>query len=162
MKYLWPLGLSALICLTLLSNSTIAAPKPMLTPNGGMTFAFNAPFISGSGLLGDHHVIRVMVLGMSLENIMVNLPPQMVKFNKITVMDESGSVIPAKIEKTQRKVSVFFDQPVAVGKTIELDFSDLNLSAEKGNILLYGVTAKETNISTEIPIGTARIQIPDN
>jgi hypothetical protein len=162
MKYLWPAGLSALACLTVLSISTIAAPKPMLTASGGMTFAFNAPFISGSGLLGDHHVIQVMVLGMGLENIMVSLPPQMVKFNKITVTDESGKVIPAKVEKTQRKVSVVFNQPVQVGKTVELDFSDLNLSAEKGSILLYGVTAKETNISAEIPIGTARIQVPDN
>jgi hypothetical protein len=163
MKYLLGFGLSALTCLTLLGTSSIAAPTPMRVdrPGDGMTFAFNAPFISSSGLLGEHHIIRVMVLGMSLENVMVSIPPQMVKFNKITVTDESGKVIPAKIERMQGKVSVMFEQPVSVGKTIELDFSDLDLSAEKGNILLYGVTAKQTNLSAEIPIGTARIQVPD-
>lgn len=31
---------------------------------------------------------------------------------------------------------------------------------EEGEILLYSVTAKQVGLNAEIPIGTARIQVP--
>lgn len=128
--------------------------------NNQMFFSFNSPFVSSSGLRGENHLIRVMVLGMSLQDLMVLVPPQMAKFRKITVTDEAGKTIPTKIERVDRRVSLVFNQPVTPGKTIELNFSDTDVTMEEGEILLYSITAKQAGINTEIPVGTARIQVP--
>ncbi len=53
-----------------------------------------------------------------------------------------------------------FNQPVISGKTIEINFSDTDITMEEGEILLYSVTAKQVGLNAEIPIGTARIQVP--
>ncbi|HIK18312.1 MAG TPA: hypothetical protein IGS53_23915 [Leptolyngbyaceae cyanobacterium M33_DOE_097] len=137
------------------------AKVPLISANQ-MVFSFNSPFISSSGLLGDHHVIRVMVIGMSLESLSVSIPSQMSKFDSVTITDETGKNIPAKIVKNgNRQLMIAFNQPVETGKTLELDISGIKtLQDEQGSILLYGVTGKRTGIDEEIPIGTARIQVP--
>jgi hypothetical protein len=159
MKRFALVSLSA-IALTLTSTLPTIASAPLVDSRSEMSFSFNAPFISSSGLRGDHHLIRVMVLGMALQDVMVMVPSKMAKFRNISVTDESGKPIPAKIDRSDRRVSVVFNQPVTPGKTITLDFSDADVSMEEGEILLYGVTAKQVGLEPEIPIGTARIQIP--
>lgn len=160
MKRFALVGLSS-IAFALATNLPATATAPLVdTRSSQMVFSFNSPFISSSGLRGENHLIRVMVLGMSLQDVMVLVPPQMAQFRSITVTDEAGKTIPTKIERVDRRVALFFEQPVTPGKTIEINFSDTDVSREEGEILLYSVTAKQTGINAEIPIGTARIQVP--
>lgn len=149
------------IAFAMAANLPATATAPLVdTRSDQMFFSFNSPFISSSGLRGENHLIRVMVLGMSLKDVMVLVPPKMAKFRSIMVTDESGKTIPAKVERADRRVALSFDQPVTPGKTIEINFSDTDISMEEGEILLYSVTAKQAGINAEIPVGTARIQIP--
>lgn len=150
------------IALAIAASLPATATAPVILPQSAMSFSFNSPFVSSSGLQGEHHLIRVMVLGMSLEDLMVLIPPQMAKFSSIIVKDESGKTIPAKISRAESRVAVVFDQPVAPGRTIELDFTNGDTAMEQGEILLYRITAKQAGINTEIPIGTARIQVPSH
>lgn len=160
MKRFVLVGLSSIA----LSGATFlpaTATAPLVrSQNNQMFFSFNSPFISSSEIRGENHLIRVMVLGMSLQDVMVLVPPQMAKFRSITVADETGKMIPAKIERVDRRVAVVFNQPVISGKTIEINFSDTDITMEEGEILLYSVTAKQVGLNAEIPIGTARIQVP--
>lgn len=139
-----------------------AAPAPQfpITAPGSMTFNFTAPFISSSGLLNESHVIQVMVVGMSLEDLMISIPPEMAKFNRVQITDGAGKEIPAKITASKERVAIAFDQPVASGTLLQVSIVGVQTEREMGDILLYGVTAKRMGLQGEIPIGTARIQIP--
>ena len=125
-----------------------------------MEFNFTAPFISSSGLLGNHHLIRITVIGMSLEDVMIGIPPQMSKYGQITVMDESGKDVPAKITDTKGQVAIVFNQPIQPGHILKIDIPGVQTELEEGDILLYGITAKRVGANGQIPVGTARIQVP--
>lgn len=154
-------GLSAL----LLATSTISpvlASAPTIAPVAvdSMAFNFTAPFISSSGLLNDNHVIRVMVIGMALEDVMVSIPSQMRKFSRIQVTDGSGKEIAAKVTVNQKQAAIAFDRPVESGQLVQINIVGAETAQEEGEILLYGVTAKRAGLQEEIPVGTARIQVP--
>lgn len=155
-------GLSALLFtiagLPALASETLADGGLAASPN--MSFNFTAPFISSSGLRGDNHIIKVMVLGMALEDLTVSIPRQMAKFSKIRLQDDTGEAIPATIESSESAVKVTFDQPVQPGRTIALNLSGVSLHQEAGRILLYGVMGRRQGLRSSIPIGTARIQVP--
>lgn len=148
----------ALTAPSVLANE-VAANKPS-PKSSNMTFSFSAPFISSSGLLGDHHVIDVMVVGMALEDLEVTIPPQMARFNTVRVLDGAGQEIPGTLDYSQSLVSIKFDQPVEPGQTVRLDISGVDLNREEGEILLYGVTARRVGLRGSIPVGTARIHGP--
>jgi hypothetical protein len=155
-------SLSALLLATAATPPAISAPKPMLDSGAfnKMEFSFTAPFISSSALLNNHHIIRIMVVGMSLEDVRVSIPQQMSRFDKVQVLDGAGRAIPAKITASREQVAIAFNQPVESGMTFSIVIDGLQTELEEGETLLYGVTAKRTGLTERIPIGTARIQVP--
>ncbi len=156
-------GLSTLILATATLSPSFATPAPQ-SPLVGldiMEFNFTAPFISSSRLLNDNHMIRVMVVGMSLEDLMISIPPQMAKFDRVQITDAYGKEVPAKITASKERVEIIFNQPVESGRILEVNILGVRTDQEQGSTLLYGVTAKRAGIGAEIPIGTARIQVPN-
>jgi hypothetical protein len=161
MKQLMFGGLSALL-LAASTISPVLASAPTIAPAAldSMAFNFTAPFISSSGVLNENHVIRVMVIGMALEDVMVSIPPQMRKFSRIQVTDVSGKEVAAKVTANQRQVAIAFNRPVESGQLLQISIIGMETAQEEGEILLYGVTAKRVGLQGEIPVGTARIQVP--
>ncbi|MBD2080179.1 hypothetical protein [Leptolyngbya sp. FACHB-17] len=155
-------GLSTLVLATSILPSVFAAPAPQFPPVAlnSMAFNFTAPFISNSGLLNDSHIIQVMVVGMSVEDLMVSIPPQMEKFSQIQVTDETGKEVAAKITSNKEQVAIVFDKPVESGRLLQINIIGTQTDLEEGRILLYRVTAKRTGLQGDIPVGTARIQVP--
>lgn len=127
---------------------------------GSNTFEFNAPIVASSGVLGTNHFIRIAVIGMSLEDVMIALPSQMERYSSIELKDQTGKVIPAKITKTPNRVTLTFDKPLAPGNTLQVLFTGVEMRQTGGDTLLYGVTAERVGTTGEIPVGTARIQVP--
>lgn len=125
-----------------------------------MTFNFTAPFITSSGVRGSAHFIRLAVVGMSLNDLMISIPSQMEDYDGIRVVNQSGQDVPAKISKDKNRVAVVFTQPVEQGTYLEVLFTGVQMRRSDGEILFYGVTAERTGIRGEIPVGTARVQIP--
>jgi hypothetical protein len=125
-----------------------------------MEFRFNSPLISYSGLQGSSHLIRVAVMGMSLEDLNITLPPEMEAYQSLQVMDQQGNPIPAEIKRTGSQVNIAFEQPVAPGSYIQVRFNGLRMTTVGGATLLYAVTAKRTGIDAYIPVGTAIVEIP--
>lgn len=150
------LTIFALAALPGLAQEPVAISQP--ATGKSMTFNFSAPFISDSGLLGNHHFIDVMVVGMGLEDLEVTIPREMPRFNRVRVLDGAGRNIPASIDASNSLVSVKFDQPVEPGMTVRLDISGTSANNQRDQILLYGVTARRVGLRGSIPIGTARIQ----
>ncbi len=167
-------GLSAMM--VAIATSSIIAPasaRPGITsgnPNASaplvmagdtsMVFNFTAPFITSSGVRGTTHFIRLAVVGMSLNDLMISIPSQMENYDNIRVIDQTGQNIPAKITSAKNKVAIVFNQPVAQGTYLEVQFTGVQMRGAGEDILFYGITAERTGIKGEIPVGTARVQLP--
>ncbi len=161
MKSLLRGGLSAVLLTTTLGV------MPSLTSNvlaqtaaAPMVFNFTAPIITNSGVRGSTHYIRIAVIGMSLKDLMIAVPSQMQGYDGIRVTDQFGKVISAKTDFNKERVSIAFAQPVAPGGYLEVAFTGARMATPGGQTLLYGVTAERLGIKGEIPIGTARVEIP--
>lgn len=159
-------GLSALL-LTTATTASIAAPVPKLQaetvqPDASMVFNFSAPIITNSGVRGSTHFIRVAVIGMSLQDLMISIPSQMDRFDKVRIINEAGKEVAAKTNVSKERLSITFDQPVAPGGYLQVEFTGVQMAtlASSGDILLYGVTARRVGLTGDIPVGTARIQLP--
>lgn len=158
-------SLSALILTA--SAAAIATPIKYQQSNSDthtisqIAFNVNVPHITNSGTRNDTHFIKVAVAGMSLQDIMIALPTQMERFNKVEIKDQSGREIKAKIQISKQLLSITFDQPVTPGSSVEVQLKGVQRRASSSNILLYGVTAKRVGFQGDIPIGIARIDIPD-
>jgi len=125
-----------------------------------MTFNFTAPFITSSGVRGDNHFIRVAVVGMSINDLMISTPKQMEKYEGIQVINQSDQAVPATISTDKGRVAIVFNQPVVQGSYLEVRFTNVQMRRVGGETLFYGVTAERTGINGEIPVGTARVQVP--
>ncbi len=142
------------------ATPTLLAQRVMLGESS-MTFNFTAPFITSSGIRGGSHFIRLAVVGMSLKDLMISIPSQMEHYENLRVVDQNGQNIPAKISVSKKQAAIVFDQPVAQDTHLEILFTDVRMSGFGGDTLFYGITAEHTGVMGEIPIGTARIQIPN-
>ncbi|BBD58339.1 hypothetical protein NIES2109_11120 [Nostoc sp. HK-01] len=155
-------SLSALILST--APTAIATPTNSqqidLSLSSQIAYTVNVPSITNSGVRNDTHFIKVSVMGMSVQDLMISLPNQMERFSNVRVVDESGKKIGAKTEITKERLSITFDQPVASGSSLEVQLTGVQTKILDGRILLYGVTAKRTGLQGEIPVGTARIDLP--
>ncbi|MBW4690932.1 MAG: DUF2808 domain-containing protein [Lyngbya sp. HA4199-MV5] len=125
-----------------------------------MIFNFSAPIITNSGLLGSTQFIRIAVIGMSLKDLQIAVPTQMERYDRVRVIDQTGKEVGAKIDSSKAQVGITFDQPVAPGGYLQVEFVGVRMTSPSDGILLYGVTGKRVGSKGDIPIGTARIQLP--
>ncbi|MBD2597922.1 hypothetical protein H6G74_26890 [Nostoc spongiaeforme FACHB-130] len=155
-------SLSALIVTT--ASTAIATPTKSQqldsASSSQVAYTVNVPSITNSGVRNDTHFIKVAVLGMSVQDLMISLPNQMERFTNVRVVDDSGKEIAAKTEITKERLSIIFDQPIVSGTSVEVQLTGVQTKILDGRILLYGVTAKRTGLEGEIPVGTARIDLP--
>jgi hypothetical protein len=156
-------GLSALLVTT--ATAATAGPVTKVQAQAALTetamvFNFTSPMITNSGVLNSTHFIRVAVIGMSLQDLMISIPSQMENFDSVRVIDQFGKEVPAKIDRSKDQLAVIFDQPVAPGGYLQVEFRGVQMRSLNDGILFYGVTGQRVGVRGEIPIGTARIQLP--
>ncbi|MBD2358916.1 DUF2808 domain-containing protein [Tolypothrix sp. FACHB-123] len=156
-------ALSALILTT--SAAAIATPaksQQLIAQAQSQTAStINVPYITGSGVSNNTHFIRVAVNGMSVQDLMITLPYQMERFEQVQIKDQSGREIAAKTQSTKGRLTITFDQPVTPGNSIEVQFAGVRNRISSVRTLLYGVTAQRMGLQGDIPVGTARIDLPD-
>ncbi len=156
-------SLSALILTT--SAAVLATPVRYHQSNSDtytlsqVTFNSNVPHITNSGVRNDTHFIKVAVKGMSLQNLIISLPSQMERFNRVRITDQSGKEIATKMGISKERLLVTFEQPVAPGGSLEVELTGVQRKSLGGNVLLYGVSGERVGLMGEIPIGTARIDV---
>jgi hypothetical protein len=141
------------------STNRIQAEAALSEPSS-MIFNFSAPMITNSGTLGSTQFIRIAVIGMSLKDLQIAVPSQMERYDSVRVIDQAGKEVAAKVSSSKERVGITFDQPVNPGGYLQVEFVGVRMTRPDDGILQYGVTGKRTGISGDIPIGTARIQLP--
>jgi hypothetical protein len=157
MKGYFAAGVSALLLAT---ATAIVPPLTQQPVQAQMRFNFTAPIITDSGILGTHHFIRVAVTGMALQDLMIALPEQMERYDKISVKNQAGKDIPAEIKASKNRVAITFAEPVPADSYVEVQFNNVRMTRSGGEYLFYLVTGKRAGIQGEIPIGTAQVRIP--
>ncbi|MBW4473055.1 MAG: DUF2808 domain-containing protein [Stenomitos rutilans HA7619-LM2] len=164
MKGLLYSGLTALLLTTATAATAQQANRVQAeiaqSEPSSMIFNFSAPIITNSGLLGSTQFIRVAVIGMTLEDLQIAIPSQMERYDRVRVVDQTGKEVSAKINDSKAQVGITFDQPVAPGGYLQVEFVGVRMTSVNDGILLYGVTGKRVGTRGNIPIGTARIQLP--
>jgi hypothetical protein len=160
MKPLLRSGLSALLFTTTMGVVPSFTPTVLAQTAAPMVFNFTAPIITNSGVRGSTHFIRIAVIGMSLKDLMIAVPSQMEGYDGIRVTDQFGKVVAAKTDFAKDRVSIAFAQPVTPGGYLEVAFTGARMASPGGQTLLYGVTAERLGIQGEIPVGTARVEVP--
>ena len=162
-------GLTALLlttATTTMAHSAMAQStnrvqsETALSEPSSMIFNFSAPIITNSGTLGSTQFIRIAVIGMTLKDLQIAVPSQMERYDSVHVIDQAGKEVSAKISSSKERVGIAFDQPVAPGGYLQVEFVGVRMTTPNDGILQYGVTGKRTGVSGDIPIGTARIQLP--
>ena len=126
-----------------------------------MVFNFSAPIVTNSGVLGSTQFIRIAVIGMTLKDLQVSIPKQMERFDRLRIIDQAGKEVSSKITLSKERAAIVFDQPVAPGGYLQLEFIGVRMTSPNNGTLFYGVTGERVGLSGEIPIGTARIQLPE-
>lgn len=161
MKRLLYGGLSTLFLTTTIGiTPSLTTHVLAQTASAPMVFNFTAPIITNSGVRGSTHFIRIAVIGMSLKDLMIAVPSQMDGYDSLRITDQLGKVISAKTESAKDRVSIVFTQPVSPGGYIDVAFTGARMSSPGGQTLEYGVTAERVGLQGEIPIGTARVEVP--
>ncbi|NDJ19203.1 DUF2808 domain-containing protein [Myxacorys almedinensis] len=151
-------SVAAFLFTALATTSASAAPRVATTQaTQQLRLNSSAPLISSSALVNDHHIIRVAVGGMALEDIRVQIPPQMGRLTQVRVLDGAGRAIPAKIASSREEVAIAFEQPVETGQTVQIKMSSVRAFEHEDSTLFYSITAKRVGIASTIPVGTARI-----
>ena len=165
MKGLIYSGLTALLLTTastaMAQSTNRIQSEAALSEPSSMIFNFSAPMITNSGVLGSTQFIRIAVIGMTLKDLQIAVPSQMERYESVRVIDQAGKDVGAKISSGKERVGITFDQPVAPGGYLQVEFVGVRMTAPNDGILQYGVTGKRTGVSGDIPIGTARIQLPN-
>ncbi len=134
-------------------QTAIAIVDQMLTSSTAST-------VTSSGVVGNHHLIRVAVASHALKTLTISIPSQMEGFSNIQVTDQTGKAITSKISANQQQVIIAFDQAVTPGSALEIDFSGVPQLTPWNQVLEYGVSAEQEGLRGQIPLGTARVQVP--
>ncbi|KAM3098254.1 hypothetical protein ACKFKF_17925 [Phormidesmis sp. 146-12] len=138
-----------------LPRTSIATAAQMLTSSTS-----NAPTVTSSAVVGNHHLIRVAVANHALKTLTISIPSQMEGFSNIQVTDQTGKAITSKISANKQQVVIAFDQAVTPGSALEIDFSGVPQITPWNQVLEYGVSAEQEGLAGQIPLGTARVQVP--
>jgi hypothetical protein len=106
------------------------------------------------------HIWVAPVANHVLKNLTISIPSQMEGYSNIQVTDQTGKAITSKISANKQQVVIAFDQAVTPGSTLEIDFSGVPQITLWNQVLEYGVSAEQEGLAGQIPLGTARVQVP--
>ncbi|BAZ18561.1 hypothetical protein NIES4071_104460 (plasmid) [Calothrix sp. NIES-4071] len=119
--------------------------------SGGVAFPSSISF------QGATHQFKLDVQTQPVSELVIKLPYG-VSINKgIEVKNQSGKKIDAQIAVNNQTATLIFSQPVEPQTTLIVDMRGVNTSL-RSHIWLYQVYGKMPNLTTEIPLGTVRIQ----
>ncbi len=131
---------------------------------GGVLRDAKAPHLVHSGAHPNNarvpstHHFEVHVQGSDLSQLSFNVPEGVNISDRIKVTDESGKKIDNTVSVNNRRVTIAFSQPVPTETTISVSMKNVSSRFLLGRTWLYPVYSKSVGMTSDIPIGMARIQ----
>ncbi len=103
------------------------------------------------------HQFKVHVRQKALSELSIKIPEKVSINEGIEVKNQAGQKVPASVSINDGKATLVFSQPVAPETTLSVSMQGVKTPAYK-SIWHYSVFAKNVGMTTEIPLGLARIQ----
>ncbi|MDJ0677637.1 MAG: DUF2808 domain-containing protein [Calothrix sp. MO_167.B42] len=163
MKNIWIIrSISMLLFVT--TNSLLIAEKSLadnLAVGNISQINYTSPLITRSVASNDRLLIQVSASQLPLNRLNIALDKQNIDFDKIKLTDQFGQEIKADKKISKDQIMINFTEPVEPGKSLQIKFQGVNTQAVMGRILLYRLSIESEQLGQPIPIGVARIYVPD-
>lgn len=116
-----------------------------------------AAYPNNASSLNAIHQFEVHVQGIAVSELSIDLPEGVSIHRGIEVTNQSGQEVAAEVSVNDRKATVVFFQPVPPGTVLSVSMRGVDTGGID-NTWQYRVNAKKVGLTTEISLGSARIQ----
>lgn len=137
------------------NNQSVLANKALINRQ------ITTPIITRSVANDNRFVIELSAGTLPIKDLAIILPQQMNELGKMSITDNSGQDIKAEIQNDKDQVLITFSEPIEPGNALKIRFTDINTQLTTGETLLYKLSVQQEGLLQRIPIGTARIDVPD-
>lgn len=145
----------------IIASYSVIIPESVLANKALVNRQITTPFITRSTADYNSLLIELSPGTLPIQDLEITLPPQMDDLVNLIITDDTVKKIAANFQKQNNLVVISFAEPIEPGKSLKLNFTDINLVPIMGEVLLYKLSVKQENLLQRIPVGTARIDIPD-
>jgi hypothetical protein len=101
---------------------------------------------------------RLYVESTPLTQVSVRLPENLNVTSGIEVTDQKGQEIDTTVTIKDQNLIIGFAQPVTPGTALKVNLNGVKTSIRRGQSWLLPVSIRSTGMTTDLPIGTVRIQ----
>ncbi|BAY82576.1 hypothetical protein NIES267_20580 [Calothrix parasitica NIES-267] len=145
----------------LIANTYFVNSESVLANKVLINRQITTPIITRSVADDNDFRIELTAGTLPIKDLAIILPQQMTSLENIRIKNNSGQDIKAEIQKNKDQVLVTFSEPVEPGNTLKIRFTEIDTESIKGDTLLYQLSVQQEGLLQRIPIGTARIDVPD-
>ncbi|MEL6459055.1 MAG: DUF2808 domain-containing protein [Cyanobacteria bacterium J06621_15] len=119
------------------------------------------PIITRSVADDNEFLIELSAGTLPIQDLAIILPQQTNELGNMSIKGNSGQDIKAEIQNDKDQVLITFSEPIKPGNALKIRFTDINTKLIMGETLLYQLSVQQEGLQQRIPIGTARIDVPD-
>ncbi len=163
MKNIWIIrSISALLFVT--TNGLLIAEKSLadnVAVGNISQINYTSPLITRSTAFDNTLLIQVSASQLPLSSLTIALDKQNIDFDKIKLTDQFGQEIKSDTKISKDQIVITFAEPIQPGKSLQIRFKGVDTQTVMGRILLYRLSIESEKLGQPIPIGVARIYVPD-
>ena len=119
------------------------------------------PIVTRSVADDNEFLIELSAGTLPIQDLAIILPQQMNELGNMSIKGNSGQDIKAEIQNDKDQVLIKFSEPIEPGNALKIRFTDINTQLTTGETLLYKLSVQQEGLLQRIPVGTARIDVPD-
>ena len=119
------------------------------------------PIVTRSVADDNEFLIELSAGTLPIQDLAIILPQQMNELGNMSIKGNSGQDIKAEIQNDKDQVLIKFSEPIEPGNALKIRFTDIYTQLTTGETLLYKLSVQQEGLLQRIPVGTARIDVPD-
>ena len=146
----------------LITATTVVISESVLANKALINRQITTPIITRSTVSNDDEFLIEISSGtLPFKDLAIILPRQMNSLENVIITDNSGQDIKAEIQNNKNQVLISFSEAVKPGNGLRIRITDINTQSIMGETLLYQLSVQQEGLLQRVPIGTARIDVPD-
>ena len=158
----FPTSFATALTTIIIGAATFVISEPVLANKGLISRQNATPLITRSTVNNnDEFIIEFSASKLPIKDLAIILPQQMNELGNMSIKGNSGQDIKAEIQNDKDQVLIKFSEPIEPGNALKIRFTDINTQLTTGETLLYKLSVQQEGLLQRIPVGTARIDVPD-
>ena len=144
-----------------IASTSFIIPQEVLANKALVNRQLTTPVITRSTTNYEDFIIEFSAGTLPIKDLEIILPQQITSLEDVMITDNSGKQIEAELTKNEDQVLITFSELVQPGNALRITFADAYTQSIMGETLLYRLNVQQEGLQQRIPIGTARIEVPD-